>query len=353
MVLHTDYYSILGVKADATEDEIRKAYRKKALQFHPDKNSSSSAEETFKEINKAYETLSDAEKRRTYDLKQREKPSDGAAPSSNSNPFHSFGQRPFSSSSSTKSHSSRFHFQDPFENFRQRHERFHSAFRSGKFPSFFDSSEDDFGDGDFDRFRSSHEQFHRKARGKFHEHWPFDEPPFMMFEMLTRAMFEQFFHPDDFFAHRPTVRLRSSSQQQNSSAHRTTIPVNHVDPTRKTRRDSRFRPNESDEENLQEKFVYEQTKPTTRVRRQRLETCQFCFYPLTSTENRRKHEATCRHRPAENLFTTKCSFCQQNVRLAEFLDHEDLCRQFGVKRATNEPSSSVSGNRTTRPSTVH
>jgi len=379
MVLHNDYYSILGVKIDATEDEIRKAYRKKALQYHPDKNSSSTAEEIFKDINKAYETLSDAEKRRTYDLKQKEqrnerdKTSEGKSHSSHSqthsNPFHSFGQQHFStSSSSSKSHSSRFHFQDPFEAFRQRHDRFHSAFRAGKFPSFFDTSDDDF-DMDFDRFRSSHEHFHRKARSKLSDHWPFDDHPFMMFEMLTRAMFEQFFH-DDVFWHRPPVRLRSSSQQQGST-HRTNIPVNHVDPPRKQRKDNkrpstRFHSNESDEETVEDNFVYEQSKPSpnnfhsARVRRRttenHLESCQFCFYPLTSVENRLKHEATCRHRPqtqAEKFFTTKCSFCHQNIRLSEFLDHEDLCKQFGTKRTatTNEtihvdqpaPSSSVSG----------
>ncbi|CAF4355216.1 unnamed protein product, partial [Rotaria sordida] len=64
----SDCYAILGVKSTATEEEIKKAYRKKALQYHPDKNSSTTAEEIFKQINKAYETLSDTDKRRTYDL---------------------------------------------------------------------------------------------------------------------------------------------------------------------------------------------------------------------------------------------------------------------------------------------
>src|ERR1700722_5345327 len=66
-----DCYAILGVKSTATEAEIKKAYRKKALQYHPDKNPSATAEETFKEINKAYEILSDVDKRRTYDLQQQ------------------------------------------------------------------------------------------------------------------------------------------------------------------------------------------------------------------------------------------------------------------------------------------
>src|SRR5689334_13603361 len=66
-----DFYAILGIKSTSTEEEIKKAYRKKALQYHPDKNPSASAEEIFKQINKAYETLSDTDKRREYDLKQQ------------------------------------------------------------------------------------------------------------------------------------------------------------------------------------------------------------------------------------------------------------------------------------------
>jgi curved DNA-binding protein len=65
---YKDYYKILGVARDASESEIRKAYRKLALQFHPDKNpGSKQAEERFKEINEAYQVLSDAKKRAHYD----------------------------------------------------------------------------------------------------------------------------------------------------------------------------------------------------------------------------------------------------------------------------------------------
>lgn len=62
-----DYYSILEVSKNATDIEIKKAYRKLALEFHPDRNKTKEAEGKFKEITKAYEVLSDAQKRKTYD----------------------------------------------------------------------------------------------------------------------------------------------------------------------------------------------------------------------------------------------------------------------------------------------
>jgi molecular chaperone DnaJ len=63
-----DYYEVLGVARTATADEIKKAFRKLALQFHPDRNKEDpAAEEKFKEAAEAYEVLSDAEKRRIYD----------------------------------------------------------------------------------------------------------------------------------------------------------------------------------------------------------------------------------------------------------------------------------------------
>jgi curved DNA-binding protein len=63
-----DYYKTLGVKRDASEQDIKKAFRKLAKKYHPDANpDDASAESRFKEVNEAYETLGDAEKRKAYD----------------------------------------------------------------------------------------------------------------------------------------------------------------------------------------------------------------------------------------------------------------------------------------------
>ena len=62
-----DYYEVLGVPRDATPEHVKKAFRKLAMKYHPDRNSSGDASEQFKAVNEAYEVLSDERKRAAYD----------------------------------------------------------------------------------------------------------------------------------------------------------------------------------------------------------------------------------------------------------------------------------------------
>jgi len=101
-----DYYNLLGVGKDASEDEVKKAYRKMALKYHPDKNNEPGAEETFKEIAEAYEVLSDADKRAAFDRYGNEALHSG----------RSRGNRRHSEDSFSRN--SHFHPTDPFDLFR-------------------------------------------------------------------------------------------------------------------------------------------------------------------------------------------------------------------------------------------
>ena len=67
MATNNDYYQILGVTKSSSADEVKRAYRKLALQYHPDRNKSKEAEAKFKEVTKAYEVLSDPQKKQAYD----------------------------------------------------------------------------------------------------------------------------------------------------------------------------------------------------------------------------------------------------------------------------------------------
>lgn len=119
-----DYYNLLGVQKGASVDEIKKAYRKLALQYHPDKNKEKGAVEKFKEITKAYEVLSDPKKRETYDQFGHAAFEQGAG----QGPFGGFGGQqtgqygPFTYTYSTGGGSEGFDFggfSDPFEIFEQ------------------------------------------------------------------------------------------------------------------------------------------------------------------------------------------------------------------------------------------
>src|SRR5258705_840804 len=80
MATKIDYYGVLGVERGAAEGDIKKSYRRLAQQWHPDVNDDPAAHERFKEINEAYQVLSDPERRQRYDLFGTAEPGgDGAA----------------------------------------------------------------------------------------------------------------------------------------------------------------------------------------------------------------------------------------------------------------------------------
>jgi DnaJ-class molecular chaperone len=123
-----DYYQVLGVSKSATPDEIKKAYRKLALEFHPDRNKTKEADAKFKEVTKAYEVISDPQKRQTYDqfgAAAFEQGSPGGA----GGPFGGFGgpfggqggqHGPFTYTYTTQGGAQDFGgFSDPFEIFEQ------------------------------------------------------------------------------------------------------------------------------------------------------------------------------------------------------------------------------------------
>ena len=94
-----DYYKILGVPRDAPEDVIKKAYRKLALKYHPDKNTEPSAQEMFRQVAEAYDVLSDPQKKTIYDQYGEEGlkggiPQAGGGGGTGGSPFANFGGRP-------------------------------------------------------------------------------------------------------------------------------------------------------------------------------------------------------------------------------------------------------------------
>lgn len=121
----TDYYQILGVTKSASAEEIKKAYRKLALEYHPDRNKTKEAEAKFKEVTKAYEVLGDPQKRQTYDQFGAAAFEQAAGPGG-TGPFGGFGGQqsggrsgPFTYTYSTGGNGDFGGFSDPFEIFEQ------------------------------------------------------------------------------------------------------------------------------------------------------------------------------------------------------------------------------------------
>ncbi len=119
--MNTDYYKTLGISKSATQDEIKRAYRKLAVEYHPDKNKTKEAEEKFKEINQAYEVLGNPQKRQQYDQFGSQAFENGGRGGAGG-PFGGFGgqQGPFSYTYTSNGQGYDFGgFSDPFDIFEQ------------------------------------------------------------------------------------------------------------------------------------------------------------------------------------------------------------------------------------------
>lgn len=115
-----DYYKILGISKTATEDEIKKAFKKLALKYHPDKNKDPGAEEKFKEVAEAYDVLSDKRKREIFDQCGEEglKGQSQGGPSCSRSPGQSYTYT-FSPGDARQTFAQFFGTENPFETFFQ------------------------------------------------------------------------------------------------------------------------------------------------------------------------------------------------------------------------------------------
>ncbi|KAG7239101.1 hypothetical protein INR49_026642 [Caranx melampygus] len=116
-----DYYDLLGVPRDATDHQIKKAFHKLALKYHPDRNKEPDAENKFREIAEAYETLSDDKRRREYDQF-------GHGPSPGEG--HTGGGGGGGGNYNFRQHFHSFNFDDIFKDFNQQHREFHTQFHT-------------------------------------------------------------------------------------------------------------------------------------------------------------------------------------------------------------------------------
>jgi len=178
----TDFYEILEVEKTATDDEIKKSYRRLALKWHPDKNLSNKvqAEEKFKLISEAYEVLSDKDKRRKYDQL-------GRAGLSNSHGNSSYSSNGGYSRFSEDFLNRTFHFHNPFDIF----EQFMSHF----------GMDDDFGFG-MNPFHDFHNRHHRfgNLNSSSSRHNPHQQQMALFNNMFSPMRMSLFDH-DHLFGH--------------------------------------------------------------------------------------------------------------------------------------------------------
>ncbi|XP_039524592.1 dnaJ homolog subfamily B member 9 [Pimephales promelas] len=164
-----DYYEILGVPKDASDRQIKKAFHKLAMRYHPDKNKSPDAEAKFREIAEAYETLSDDNRRKEYD-QTRSRPFSREGPRGGGDHFRqhfSFNFDDIFRDSHMHGHNPHVHNKRHFESHFQAHEEAHrrhfqNSFGSDMFDDVFENMERMFS---FNGHQTQTEnRFHRSSR---------------------------------------------------------------------------------------------------------------------------------------------------------------------------------------------
>lgn len=174
-----EYYTILGVRKDANEIEIKKAYRQLALKWHPDKNpeNKEEAEDKFKKIGEAYFVLSDAKKRQIYDRHGK----DGVRRANDSRSYSQHHNTRFGSNNHGSNHRNRFH-------------------RSRSFTTGSDSFEDAFKDPFFTRHRYNHgsstgSSAFGDAEKVFRDFFGTNDPFSNLFDIIERVQFSHLRDP--------------------------------------------------------------------------------------------------------------------------------------------------------------
>ena len=229
-----DYYAILGVARDASQDDVKKAYRKMALKFHPDKNKADDAEEKFKEIAEAYEVLSDVDKRQKFDRFGE----DGLHPSRQQHQqqqpqFHrNFSFHPMDPFEVFRSF---FGGSDPFADFHRHHHHYHNRQMGDPFDDLFG--------------------FHHQPTSAMQNSMPFSSSPFGF--GFPRSNTSSLF--DDLMDNSPGVSTTTFTTNDGNTVHITRTVIG---DDGSVRREMRFRTPNSDERKAHRKASADVTGST-------------------------------------------------------------------------------------------
>jgi len=276
---YKDYYRILGLERGASQEDIKKAYRKLALKFHPDKNKETNAEEIFKNIAEAYEVLSDVNKKRAYDSRGDEGiHQDNQSRSrqrTRNNQFESFFFSP----------------KDPFDLFR----------------SFF-GSQDPFGSSFVDPFSSLFKSHHNILFGLH----PTKQSVFDFSPIFSRAKTDS-----SIFVNQSSEGSTFSTTERTGDGGTVHISKTVIGEDGSVRREMSFRapsdtkPRESERKNSVQNIRREQSEPTLKSR-----------YTALPEKNESKYNWTCKpekeHIESVNSNQDKKKPCNTNNNLSDF-----------------------------------